>query len=78
MVVPVGLSLGRGEGLLLLRREDDGGLLKLPGDDPFGAMFSSGRIHTCLHFATLTLHLPEFMKCSEFKIMHVEPDVFRM
>ena len=53
LVVPVGLSLGRGEGLLLLRREDDGGLLKLPGDDPFGAMFSSGRIHTCQSFASI-------------------------
>ena len=54
--MPVGLSLGRGEGLLLFSKEEDGGLLKLLGDDPFGAMFSSGRIHTCLHFATLTLH----------------------
>ena len=42
-VIPVGLSLCWGEGLLLLSREEDGGLLKLPGDDPFaGAKFSSG------------------------------------
>ena len=43
-------------GLLLLSREEDGGRLKLLDDDPFAAVLSSGRIHTCQHFAALSIN----------------------
>ena len=58
-------------GLLLLSREEDGGRLKLLDDDPFAAMLSSGRIHTCQHFAALSIN-PAFDKFSIKLILKIE------